>query len=343
MNRSKSAELTIVMPVFNKKEYVKVMIDSIIANTYQDWELLAVDDGSDEATKSLLSCYDENDSRVRYIQREEPPKGAQTCRNIGLREAKGEFIIFFDSDDYVTPVCLGRRVAALKVRQELDFLVFPSGIFVEGKFQPHACHDVYGYKLYKDDVKHFAARQLPFVVCNNIYRLSSLKKYRLQWDTQLSSLQDADFNLQALLSGLTYDYVATDPDYGYRLSFGQASVSSSITRSQSSNLYAVNKFYDGVQRRYGHKYDRALYLGAINILNRMSYSGLNADFCTSLCTLMDHYDTKRSNRLRAKMKMALALEPLAGGRRTRQLALLPEIISMQMATIYYNHKRTCHQ
>ena len=126
--------LSIIMPVFNHRDEVRTMIDSILANDFNAWELLAVDDGSGEDTLQMLESYAAADNRIRVVRRSRQPKGAQTCRNIGLEMARGEFVIVFDSDDYIAPYCLRQRVKMLQKRPDLDFLVFPSGVFVDERF-----------------------------------------------------------------------------------------------------------------------------------------------------------------------------------------------------------------
>ena len=163
--------LSIIMPVFNHLDEVRTMIDSVLANDFQSWELLAVDDGSEEDTLQLLERYAEADSRIRVVRRDRQPKGAQTCRNIGLEMARGKFVIVFDSDDYIAPYCLRQRVEMMQKRPELDFMVFPSGVYVDNRFvtAPHP-YD-FGYRVAEDDVKMFASRRLPFIVWNNIYQI----------------------------------------------------------------------------------------------------------------------------------------------------------------------------
>ena len=95
--------LSIIMTVFNHRDEVRTMIASILANDFNAWELLAVDDGSGEDTLQLLESYAAVDSRIRVVRRSRQPKGAQTCRIIGLEMARGEFVIVFDSDDYIAP------------------------------------------------------------------------------------------------------------------------------------------------------------------------------------------------------------------------------------------------
>lgn len=289
-NSITSPRLSIIMPVFNHKEMVATMIDSILANDYQDWELLAVDDGSTQDTLDLLKHYEE-DSRIHIIQRNRAPKGAQTCRNIGLEMAQGEYVVFFDSDDYITPTCLKSRVEALERYPELDFMVFRSGIFCDGTFSPEPTNLTFGYPVNQDDIEAFCTRFLPFVVWNNIYRRQSLLDNHLTWDTKLLSLQDSMFNLQCLLAGLKYSYSDTQPDYGYRLST-PGSVSKKLKSKEhlESHVYITKRFFSEVQRFYGHRYDHALYRGALQVLLQMARSGnLFRDFNLSMAAAVRRY------------------------------------------------------
>lgn len=88
-----SPTLSIVIPFFNKKVLTGKMIDSIIANKFTSWELLAIDDGSSQETLDYLKKYEVYDN-IQIIHRNIEPKGAQTCRNIGLQKARGEYIVF---------------------------------------------------------------------------------------------------------------------------------------------------------------------------------------------------------------------------------------------------------
>ena len=149
-----SPRLTIVMPFFNNKVLTGKMIDSIVANTFTEWELIAVDDGSDDDTLSYLSKY-ENNPRITIVHRDIQPKGAQTCRNMGLSLAQGEYIMFVDSDDYITPTCLNTRVEHIARNHELDFMVFPSAVLIDDTIYTDAPKDLYGYNVYDDDIKAF--------------------------------------------------------------------------------------------------------------------------------------------------------------------------------------------
>lgn len=282
--------LSIVMPVFNHPRELREMIDSILGNTFQDWELLAVDDGSEAKTIAVLQEYSDNDSRIKFVRRTQEPKGAQTCRNIGLQMAKGEYICFFDSDDAIAQYCLEQRVAEISSHQELDFMVFRSSVYTEDPETKNEYRYVYGYNIYDDDISAFCARTLPFVVWNNIYRRSSLLKYGITWDDKLLSLQDAQFNLQTLLAGMKYAYSEKPADYMYRTgTTGSISKKIYSERHFKSNAYAIESFYKQIHNKFGKRYDRDLYRGACFVNVTVTREKFSLDFSKSIASIICHY------------------------------------------------------
>lgn len=90
--------ISIVIPVYNAEKYIDETIKSIIDQTYQNWELLLVDDCSKDKSKEIISKYTKIDHRIRYYLQEKNG-GPALARNRGIAEAKGEFICFLDADD----------------------------------------------------------------------------------------------------------------------------------------------------------------------------------------------------------------------------------------------------
>ena len=320
--------LSIVMPIFNHSPQVRTMIDSIILNSFRDWELIAVDDGSDEETLRVLTQYAADDARIRIIRRDRLPKGAPTCRNIGFGMARGEYTVFFDSDDYVTPSCLETRVKCIAGRPDLDFLVFPSGIYNEKGFHAEPHLFAFGYPVYKDDVEHFARRLLPFIVWNNIYRTEALRRSGVTWDEALLSLQDADFNVQTLVAGMRYDYARKCPDYGYR-----SSTTSSITKGMrtiehsKSTVYAMRKMYLTVRTKYGSRYDKALLYGLFRMYNSIvTGQGVNPQLTQLFVEGLRDVAPAHTRKLQRKTTLSIALRrvlPVLSPKTARQLSMLP--------------------
>jgi len=111
--------VSIIIPTFNREKYISETLDSLLSQTYADWECIVVDDGSTDTTVDLVSKYLE-DSRFSFYHRpNEMLKGANSCRNYGFLKSNGTYIKFLDSDDILTPDCLEKQVAILKSNQNI--------------------------------------------------------------------------------------------------------------------------------------------------------------------------------------------------------------------------------
>lgn len=95
--------VSIIIPTYNRAHHIGETLDSIIAQTYRNWECIVVDDGSCDYTTELMEFYCEHDSRIQYHHRpKEKPKGANSCRNYGFELSKGKYIQWLDSDDLLS-------------------------------------------------------------------------------------------------------------------------------------------------------------------------------------------------------------------------------------------------
>lgn len=100
MKEEENALISIVVPTFNRASTIEKCLTSVIEQTYKNWELIVIDDGSADDTKKIVFKFLENYSNVKFIHRTpERQKGANACRNIGIELAKGEYIALLDSDD----------------------------------------------------------------------------------------------------------------------------------------------------------------------------------------------------------------------------------------------------
>ena len=93
--------ISIIVPIYKVEEYLPRCIESILNQTYQDFELILVDDGSPDLSGDICDVYAETDPRIKVIHQEN--SGISDARNEGLSRAKGEYISFIDSDDWVHP------------------------------------------------------------------------------------------------------------------------------------------------------------------------------------------------------------------------------------------------
>ena len=93
--------VSIVIPVYNSEKYLRMMVDSVLKQTFQDFELLLVDDGSTDSSGSIVDEYALKDARVKALHKKNG--GVSDARNAGIEAAKGEYLVFWDNDDYVYP------------------------------------------------------------------------------------------------------------------------------------------------------------------------------------------------------------------------------------------------
>lgn len=113
-----SEKVSIILPVHNGEAYLHEAIDSVLAQTHSDWELIIVDDGSSDGTATILGSY--KDERIKVFRQEN--KGVSAARNRGLQEMEGEFLLFLDADDVLYPRSLESRLNKFKGDPELSFV-----------------------------------------------------------------------------------------------------------------------------------------------------------------------------------------------------------------------------
>jgi len=125
--------VSIIIPTYNRAHLIGETLDSIIAQTYTNWECIVVDDGSTDGTDELLTEYCKKDGRFQYHHRpKDRPKGANTCRNYGFELSKGEYVNWFDSDDIMLPDFLKIKY---EVFEESFDLVICTGYKVDENLQ----------------------------------------------------------------------------------------------------------------------------------------------------------------------------------------------------------------
>ncbi len=121
--------VSIIIPNYNRANLIGETLESIQNQTYSNWECIIVDDGSTDNSEEIIKEYFAQDERFSLYKRpKDYPKGANACRNIGLTKLKGEYVIFFDSDDLMLENHLEVKVKYLE-SDDYDFVVCKSEYF----------------------------------------------------------------------------------------------------------------------------------------------------------------------------------------------------------------------
>ncbi len=143
--------VSIITPSYNTADFIEETIKSVLAQTYTNWEMIIVDDCSTDNTDEVVKPYLE-DGRIRYLKNEKN-SGAAISRNYALREAKGRWIAFLDSDDLWMPEKLEKQIAFMAnggydfsytCYEEIDERSVPSGVTVRGPKKITKC-GMYNY------------------------------------------------------------------------------------------------------------------------------------------------------------------------------------------------------
>lgn len=115
--------VSIIIPTYNRAHLISETLDSILAQTYTNWECIVVDDGSTDDSEILLQKYLLKDRRFKFYKRPpDRPKGANACRNIGLQNTNGKYVVFFDSDDLMTSNHIQIKVSAMS-NYDVDYVI----------------------------------------------------------------------------------------------------------------------------------------------------------------------------------------------------------------------------
>ena len=233
--------VSVVVPVYNREGFIGKCLDSLIAQSWPRWEAIVVDDGSTDNTKDLVYDLCKEDSRIQLFERNiEFPKGAPSCRNIGIKEAKGDFIIFLDSDDFLSQECIKNRIKNFQKFPELDFAVFPGIILDEENELSFPITSFRGENV--DLIPFFISLDVPWVIHNVMWKKSSILTGDLNWDTSIMGYQDIDFHLTAILQGFKFKFFDVKEDC-YWVRHGSGNLGKLLVTKErfKSHLYLFNK------------------------------------------------------------------------------------------------------
>lgn len=189
--------VSVVMPVYNREKLVTRAIDSILAQTYKDFEFIIVDDGSTDSTPQILKNYARLDKRIKILKNKRN-KGISFSRNRGLDAARGEFVAIMDSDDFSLPDRLLKSVTFMRDHPDIDAMTGyvaklddTVNLTALPKNDPtySIIHDKGHYNvelLYKNSFQNIAA----------MFRRSFATKHNIRYKITYKAAEDWDFWLQ---------------------------------------------------------------------------------------------------------------------------------------------------
>jgi glycosyltransferase involved in cell wall biosynthesis len=227
-----TSKVSVIIPTYNREKYISKTVESLLSQTHPNLEIIIVDDGSTDQTEiKLQSLIKDSKKNISFIRRESQRKGAPVCRNIGLKKAKGKYILFLDSDDLMHKQALSNRVDFLDSNPDLDFCISRGELCIN---EPGDNRLLINIEKKIPDLIRFLQQDTPWLIHSALWRHQSLKTNELFWDEELDCFQDFDFHIRALIKKLKYKRIEGFADHYWRKHEGEA-ISKSIMKVEKIN------------------------------------------------------------------------------------------------------------
>lgn len=188
--------ISIIVPVYNAEKTIKKCVDSVLNQTYKNFELILINDGSKDNSLNILKEYETLDERILVISQEN--SGVSVTRNKGINEAKGEYIVFVDSDDYIEENALEILVNEIESNDKLDLVI--SGFYIVKNNNDKFINTISENKTFDNldfllNEKLFKFISTPW---GKVYKSEIIKNNNIQFDKNLSLGEDTIFVLEYL-------------------------------------------------------------------------------------------------------------------------------------------------
>lgn len=273
---------SIIMPAYNCERYIYEAIESVLAQTYTDFELIIIDDGSTDDTCTICQNIADRDSRICVLKAHHA--GVSAARNLGIRNARGESILFMDADDTweknLLETCLPFRESNLIVFGIRSDFYAEDGTLVRSELETDGMSRTHTFRIADAGVELFSKYNMTSP-CNKVYQKKILELNQIAFDTECVYLEDLKFNLDYLTK---IDSLTALPQnlYRYRLQADKIQILKRKFKVPYANTDAVFASAEQFLSSFSIPLENACVL--VNILLKAYYSELFS------CTYMQ--DTK---------------------------------------------------
>ena len=194
-------KISIITPVYNSEKYIEQCIDSVLAQSYDDFELILVNDGSKDKSLEIIEKYASLDKRIRYISKVNEGQGV--ARNFALNMAKGEYILYLDSDDWLCDSALMQIKNKFEKEKGTQIIFFNAykHFQVSGRKNEYRFNDAYYSKFMQNPFKPKEANEQMFSTCGlpfKAYKKDFLVENKIKY-SNTRYIEDAEFYIKSLL------------------------------------------------------------------------------------------------------------------------------------------------
>lgn len=239
--------VSIILPVFNAERFLPQCLDSILGQSYLQWELIAVNDGSKDRSLEILKSYEKRDDRIHIISKKN--EGVSIARNVALSQVHGEYIYFVDSDDIVMQDALSILIRTLESNNatfiKSDFLPINEHgkqLFINKK---QGIRRRYEGKIIDSEMFYSKILMDEFFLWTCLFRRDIIEKNKIRFIPHCRLMEDAAFIVEYLLHSSRNVYKDACV-YGYRKYEGTAS---KVNKDYSGDLEMIQQSLSTAKER----------------------------------------------------------------------------------------------
>lgn len=207
--------VSIVAPAYNIEKYLKAFVDSVLSQTYSNWELILVDDGSTDSCGSVCDDYAQKDSRISVIH--QANGGLSNARNVGIKQSKGEWILISDPDDMLLPDGIASMVEC--IREDIDLISASYFRYVNGVLSVEKKASVTTVMPLRQYIEEIGisprSHSLDRYVWNKMYKSSIIKNNSIFFDEDLRLFEDVCYVYRYLAVCKQGVMCSSKPFYSY--------------------------------------------------------------------------------------------------------------------------------
>lgn len=265
--------ITVAVPVYNMGKYLPRAMDSLLAQTYRNYEILLIDDGSTDDGGAMCDGYEKKYENIRVIHK--PNGGLSSARNTGIDNAKGEYIIFPDPDDWVKEDYL-QTLISLHAEYHSDLEICGHYV-VEGDREKAHNPNAKEQLLERDEAIRVLMSPTGFCgfAVNKLYHMDIIRKHRLYFDVELGMAQDLHFAFRYMLNCGTVAYDPTPMYYYYQHIGGVTNVNAPLSARKLSGLLTYEKIAE-IARKEFPEAEKTAYLTLANMSMHFMYIYYNS-------------------------------------------------------------------
>lgn len=240
--------ISVIVPIYNMKQYLQRAVDTLLNQTYTNYEIILVNDGSTDGSEELCKEIISEHPEVRYIYKENG--GLSSARNCGIENAKGDYIIFPDPDDWVTDDYL-ETLVNLNVKYNSDLEI--CGYFISDEKGDVNAHPDKSIDITNKSIALFNVVS-PSWFCgfawNKLYHLDIIRQNNLRFDTELGMAQDLHFAFRYISNCKTVSFDPKPCYFYYQHIGGVTNVKSPLTTRKISGLKTYEKLVELSEKDY---------------------------------------------------------------------------------------------